>query len=117
MFSCRENLVKDLSRYIQVDIYGGCGTLKCVKEKENTCNQMMNQTYKFYLSLENSVCQVFQALLKYLLNFFVSKDYVTEKYFKVLPFNVIPIVLNGANMSRIAPPHSYINVQALLCIL
>ena len=36
---------------------------------------------------------------------------MTEKYFKVLPYNVIPIVLNGANMSKLAPPHSYINVQ------
>ena len=24
---------------------------------------------------------------------------------------MIPVVLNGANMSRVAPPHSYINVR------
>ena len=28
-----------------------------------------------------------------------------------MPYNVIPVVLNGANMSRVAPPHSYINVR------
>ena len=47
---------------------------------------------QFYLALENSLC----------------KDYVTEKFWKVLPYNVIPVVLSGANMSLFAPPHSYI---------
>ena len=35
---------------------------------------MLNNTYKFYLALENSVCQ----------------DYVTEKFFNILQYNVIP---------------------------
>ena len=38
-------------------------------------------------------------------------DYVTEKYWKVLGYNVIPVVLNGANMSNIAPKHSYIDFK------
>ena len=42
---------------------------------------------------------------------FFPKDYVTEKFFKILPYNVIPVVFNGANMSAIAPPHSYINAE------
>ena len=50
---------------------------------------------KFYLSLENSLC----------------KDYITEKFWKILPYNVIPIVLNGVNMTSIAPPHSYIDIK------
>ena len=29
----------------------------------------------------------------------------------MLSYNVIPIVLNGADMEKIAPPHSYINVE------
>ena len=36
---------------------------------------------------------------------------MTEKYFKVLPYNLIPIVFNGADMKKIAPPHSYIDVE------
>ena len=36
---------------------------------------------------------------------------MTEKYFKILPYNVIPIVLNGADMKKIAPPHSYIDIE------
>ena len=50
---------------------------------------------QFYLSLENSLC----------------KDYITEKFWKILPYNVIPIVLNGVNMTSIAPPHSYIDIS------
>ena len=36
---------------------------------------------------------------------------MTEKFFKILAYNVIPVVFNGANMSAIAPPHSYINAE------
>ena len=43
--------------------------------------------------------------------FCVTQDYVTEKFFNILPYNVIPVVFNGANMSAIAPPHSYINAE------
>ena len=57
--------------------------------------EMVNTTYKFYLSLENALC----------------KDYITEKFWKVLPYNVIPIVLNGVDMSTLAPYHSYIDIK------
>ena len=40
----------------------------------------------------------------------MCQDYVSEKFWKILPLNVIPIVLNGANMKKIAPYHSYIDV-------
>ena len=90
----RENLSLSLSKHIPVDVYGACGTLKCERSNESNflvslaanwlisslrsqddyCKQMLNSSYKFYLALENSVCQ----------------DYVTEKFFKVLQYNVIP---------------------------
>jgi alpha-1,3-fucosyltransferase len=49
--------------------------------------------YKFYLSFENSVCE----------------DYVTEKYYNIMKYNLIPVTYNGANMSLYGPPHSSIN--------
>ena len=51
--------------------------------------------FQFYLSLENSLCL----------------DYITEKFWKILPYNVIPIVLNAVDMATIAPPHSYIDIK------
>ena len=39
------------------------------------------------------------------------EDYITEKFWKVLPYNVIPIVLNGVDMTTVAPPHSYIDIK------
>ena len=79
--------------YIDIDIYGGnsCSKLKC----SGNCMDMVNTTYKFYLSFENALC----------------KDYITEKFWKVLPYNVIPIVLNGVDMSTLAPYHSYIDIK------
>ncbi len=53
----------------------------------------MEANYKFYLSFENSVCE----------------DYVTEKYYNVMKYNVIPVTYNGANMSLYGPPHAFIN--------
>jgi alpha-1,3-fucosyltransferase len=61
--SRRMELVKELQKYIDVDVYGDCGTMKCPRKREEDCRQMAANKYKFYLSLENSICQ----------------DYVTEK--------------------------------------
>ena len=38
-------------------------------------------------------------------------DYITEKFFKVLSYDVIPVVLNGVNMPKIAPQNSYIDIK------
>ena len=54
---------------------------------------MLDSKYKFYLSFENSFCE----------------DYVTEKFFKVLDYKLIPIVLGGANYTKFAPAKSFIN--------
>ena len=73
---------------------------------------MVNRSYKFYLSLENSVCRVgWLKLRSHSISPCLSQDYVTEKFFNLLPYNVIPVVLNGADMSQLAPPHSFINVM------
>ena len=91
--SDRESYVKELQKYIDVDIYGACGLLKCGSRMSKECYEMIERNYKFYLSFENSVC----------------KDYVTEKLQTILNYNIIPITLGGANYSHIAPPHSFIN--------
>ena len=89
----RRKLVRKLQAHIDIDIFGKCGSSKCSKTE---CNEMYNTTYKFYLAFENSMCP----------------DYVTEKLFKVLDYNIIPVVLNGANMADFLPPKSYIDANS-----
>ncbi|XP_069692392.1 alpha-(1,3)-fucosyltransferase C-like isoform X2 [Periplaneta americana] len=93
--SQREQYVAELSKFIPVDVYGNCGNLKCDRRNESKCNELLRSTYKFYLAFENSLCN----------------DYVTEKFFRALRYNVVPIVYGGANYHHIAPPMSYINVE------
>ena len=98
--SKRENLVHEMQKLTPVDIYGACGPLDCPQSGSGgdagwKCYQMMEGRYKFYLSWENAFC----------------KDYVTEKYFEIAKYNIIPVVLNGAEMEQIAPKHSYISLE------
>lgn len=60
----RMQYVKELSKHIQVDIYGQCGQLKC-RRGNTECHRMLSKDYKFYLAFENSNC----------------RDYITEKFF------------------------------------
>ncbi|XP_074595875.1 alpha-(1,3)-fucosyltransferase C-like [Brevipalpus obovatus] len=90
--SLREEYVKVLQRYIDVDIYGKCG--KSCDNLSLPCHEFIEKNYKFVLALENSFC----------------KDYVTEKLWNSLKYNVVPIVMGGANYSAILPPNSYIDV-------
>lgn len=92
--SRRMELAKGIGQYIPVDIYGKCGDLKC-NRGDQKCSDILEQDYKFYLSFENALC----------------KDYVTEKAFRIMNRAIIPIVYNGADMSKLLPPKSYINAE------
>ncbi|XP_013391746.1 glycoprotein 3-alpha-L-fucosyltransferase A-like [Lingula anatina] len=83
--SRRMEYVKELQKYMSVDIYGRCGTFKCGRDREAKCNDMFNKTYKFDLSFENSF----------------ATDYITEKLYKILPLDVIPVTRSGANYTRL----------------
>ena len=61
--SGRSNYVKELQKYISVDIYGRCG--KPCSKRQKRCFEQLNTDYKFYLSFENTNC----------------KDYITEKVY------------------------------------
>ena len=61
--SSRNEMVRELQKHIEVDVYGTCGTMACPRNIEDQCRGMAAKNYKFYMSLENSLCL----------------DYVTEK--------------------------------------
>ena len=90
----RMNLVRKLSRYIDVVVYGRWGIRGCPRGT-NKCWNIV-KSFKFYLAFEDHIC----------------KDYVTEKFYNnALRHGIVPVVLGGANYSNppVAPPHSYIN--------
>ncbi|KAH6937921.1 hypothetical protein HPB50_005245 [Hyalomma asiaticum] len=89
----REDYIEELQKYLYVDVYGKCGENVCPREKRDSCYQMFAKNYVFYLSFENCIC----------------KDYATEKLFRPLMHDIIPVVFGGANYSQIAPPGSYID--------
>merc|ERR1712156_610739 len=57
------------------------------------CDAMIEENYKFLLAFENSLCT----------------DYITEKFYRTLTRLIVPVVLGGANYTRLAPPGSFIN--------
>ena len=92
--------MRNLQKYVPVDIYGRCGPLKCKRtgrfnNAQDTCNQMLDRDYKFYLAFENCICE----------------DYVTEKLWKALLFHTVPIVMGGYNYSEYMPSTAYIDVK------
>ena len=62
--SRREDFAASLSQHLELDVFGGCGrACDDGRAEEDKCSDMMAREYRFYLALENAVCQ----------------DYITEK--------------------------------------
>ena len=96
MASAEINLFS-LSKYIDVDIFGECGSLKCPRANKD-CYKILHTQYKFYLAFENSNCV----------------DYITEKFFvNGLKYNILPIVMGARKQDyvRSAPEKSFIHVD------
>lgn len=69
---------------LTVDIFGECGTVKCLHRFAQTCHALIENYYYFYLSFENSV----------------SFDYVTDTLLIALHHFAVPVVYGGANYTR-----------------
>ena len=95
----RLEAMKQLSRYIDVDIFGQCTDDSPCSRLDVQCEAKMHAEYRFYLAFENSVC----------------KDYITEKFWKALqsPAHFVPVALGGFSVNeynQIAPPESFLHV-------
>jgi hypothetical protein len=81
--SKRLEYIRELQNYISISIFGKCGSpcpsVSSFEPKLTNCKDIVAYEYKFYFAFENSVC----------------KDYITEKFFQILPFPIIPVVLGG----------------------
>jgi alpha-1,3-fucosyltransferase len=59
------------------------------------CNEMLRTDYRFYAAFENSLC----------------KDYITEKSYNYMKYDIIPLVYGEVDYKMYLPPKSYINVN------
>ncbi|XP_050404826.1 glycoprotein 3-alpha-L-fucosyltransferase A [Patella vulgata] len=84
----RMKYVKQLKEIVPVDVFGRCGS-----PIPKDLFGMINQTYKFYLSFENSLC----------------KDYITEKFFMRQNLDVVLITRGGGDYTKFYPQESFIN--------
>ena len=78
----RMRYINELKQFIQVDLFGKAGKPCPGTLKNNTrseCKQILADEYKFFFSFENSFCG----------------GYITEKFFEILQYNIIPVVLGG----------------------
>lgn len=94
----REKYIKQLQKYIPVDVYGKCSNhfhqpQKVCKRNNSTCDQLKKR-YKFFLAFENSFCT----------------DYITEKFYQtILDGDAVPITMGGADYKSLAIENSYID--------
>ncbi|XP_060065476.1 alpha-(1,3)-fucosyltransferase C-like [Ylistrum balloti] len=95
--SKREEFGRLLQKYIDIDIYGKCGSHICDRQgSDASCLERLDNAYNFYLSLESNLC----------------RDYVTEKFFKIYKLsNVIPVVRGHVNYEMYGPVGSFIDTS------
>ena len=97
--SRRMEYVREMQKYISVDIYGGCGApCKGKGRREGLgfdCLEGLGEEYRFFLAFENSYCE----------------DYVTEKFFHSFRGRrtVIPVVRGAVDYDSLFPPGSFVN--------
>ncbi|XP_066951701.1 4-galactosyl-N-acetylglucosaminide 3-alpha-L-fucosyltransferase FUT5-like [Macrobrachium rosenbergii] len=92
----RWHYVRELKKYMDVDVYGGCGTLKCPGHFSRDC-KLLN-SYKFYLAFENANC----------------RDYLTEKvWWNAIEKGAVPVVMGGKveGYRKLLPPNSFIHID------
>lgn len=88
--SKRTEYVKELQKYIDVDILGTCGrNWDCGKRWiHDECFGILNSTYKFYLAFENALC----------------RGYRTEKFFENFNYDIILVARGGISTEDIVDP-------------
>ncbi|XP_067939187.1 glycoprotein 3-alpha-L-fucosyltransferase A-like [Watersipora subatra] len=93
-------VMKQLKKYIDVDIFGKCTNKKpCPTKVDLKCEAKEHSQYRFYLAFENTLC----------------RDYITEKFWKTLKneAHIIPVAAGGLSVQEytdVAPPDSFIHV-------
>ncbi|ODM87243.1 Alpha-(1,3)-fucosyltransferase C [Orchesella cincta] len=97
--SKRDVFVKELAKHgVTVDIFGKCGQPFKGRGidgnwRESDCFEELGNQYKFYMSMENSLCL----------------DYITEKSEHGWAHNMVPIIYAMGKKDQASPPRSYVD--------
>lgn len=94
--SMRNEYVQELSKYIQVDVYGKCGPNKCTHFDNNSCMEEMSKKYYFYLSFESAICP----------------DYFTEKFYLYYNMDTVLVARASDDLFQFAPRDVYLNTAS-----
>ncbi|XP_069691276.1 alpha-(1,3)-fucosyltransferase 7-like [Periplaneta americana] len=92
----RWQYVQQLRKHMPIDVYGGCGNLRCEGHFKMDCPRLND--YKFYLAFENGDC----------------KEYITEKaWWNAYHKGAVPVIMGASlqDCARLLPPRSYIHVR------
>ena len=94
--SKREVYAREIEKHCgKFKIIGKCGENNCLYDNKQCVAKYLNDDYKFYYSAENALC----------------RDYITEKSFDRLRYNIVTFVRGGSNYSMYLPPGSYIDTK------
>ena len=91
----REEYAEELSKYIDLDIVGKCGSDICPRHDSKNCFPRFEKEYFFLLNFENTY----------------HRDYVTEKLFDNFSKDMIQIVGGSAEYHNIVPEDTVIDVK------
>ncbi len=83
----------EIRKYVPVKIYGKCGEECPSTFKNANFKAIFGSEFKFYLSFENAFC----------------KDYITETFFIMLRYNIIPIVMGSGKYEDYILKFGYID--------
>ncbi|XP_061187078.1 alpha-(1,3)-fucosyltransferase fut-1-like [Saccostrea echinata] len=96
--SRRRDYIKELKKYIQIDMFGSCGDRVCGHRTPvlGECLRNFSRDYKFYFAFENNICE----------------DYSTEKIYNLYlgNLNVIPVINGPKSASEYLPKGSFISI-------
>ncbi|XP_061186646.1 glycoprotein 3-alpha-L-fucosyltransferase A-like [Saccostrea echinata] len=95
--SRRRDYIRELKKYIKVDMFGTCGDRVCRNRSPylSECLRNFSRDYKFYFSFENNICE----------------DYTTEKLYNLYLGNldVIPVINGPQTAKEYLPKGSFIS--------
>ena len=98
-YSSRMEFVKELSKYIDVNLLGKCSGKRwncgVPHAHDEICFQELVNSHKYFLAFENAFCQ----------------QYITEKFFENFNYNTIMVTRGGlpGEIKEIAPKGSFIS--------